>query len=148
MPTRSRPRLLLAGLAAAVLVLGLAGCGDDDEPAATGEGGTTTSEGGSTGGIDYGSTTGGGTGGEASPGTVVAADFSLTDVTVAPGEGIVLQNDGDQAHTATSDEDGLFDLEADPGETSGPGTAPMEPGAYAFHCEIHPNMTATLTVEE
>ena len=69
-------------------------------------------------------------------------------MTVAPGEMIVLQNDGDQSHTATSDEEGLFDLEAGSGETSDAGTAPTEPGSYEFHCEIHPAMTATLTVEE
>ncbi len=148
MATRAPSRPLLAGLVAVVLVLGLAGCGDDDEPTATGDAGTTSTDGGSTGGDGYGATTGGGTGGEAAAGTIVAADFSLTDVTVAPGEEIALQNDGDQSHTATSDEDGLFDLQAGSGETSDSGTAPMEPGSYEFHCEIHPAMTATLTVEE
>ena len=50
-------------------------------------------------------------------------------------------------HTATAD-GGEFDLgPVEPGETSPPGTAPDEPGDYPFHCEIHPNMTATLTVE-
>ena len=148
-PSPSHP--FLAGVAAVVLVLGLAGCGDDDEPTATGEGGTTSTEastdGGTPAGDDYG-TTGDDTSGDAPSGTIVAADFSLTDVTVAPGAEIVLKNEGDQSHTATSDEEGLFDLEADAGETSDAGTAPMEPGSSELHCEIHPAMTATLTVEE
>jgi plastocyanin len=141
------PRPLLAALFAGALLLGAAGCGDDDEPAATGDGGTTTTADDSTEVPDYGGTTGG-TDGDAAAGTIVAADFSLTDLTVAPGEAIVLQNDGEQAHTATSDDEGLFGLEAEGGATSDPGTAPTEPGTYTFHCEIHNAMTATLTVEE
>ena len=142
------PRSLLATLFAGALLLGAAGCGDDDEPTATGDGGTTTTDAGSSDVPDYGGTTGGSTDGEAPAGTIVAADFSLTDVTVAPGEAIVLQNDGEQPHTATSDDEGLFGLEAGGGATSDPGTAPMEPGSYTFHCEIHDDMAATLTVEE
>ena len=86
-------------------------------------------------------------GGEGEAGTIVAQDFSLTDLTVAPGEEIVLRNDGDATHTATAD-DGSFDLgEVAGGETSDPVTAPEEPGSYPFHCQIHASMTATLTVE-
>jgi plastocyanin len=139
------PRPILATLFAVTLVLGAAGCGDDDEPAATGDGDTTT-DGGSTGGYDYGSSTGGSP--ESEDGTIVAVDYSLSDTTAAPGAEIVLRNDGGESHTATSDEEGLFDLEADSGATSDPDTAPEEPGAYTFHCEIHDSMTATLTVEE
>ena len=148
MPLHLAPRPLLAALFAGALLLGAAGCGDDDEPAATGDGGTTTTGDGASDVPDYGGTTGGSTDGDAPAGTIVAADFSLTDLTVAPGEAIVLQNDGEQAHTATSDEEGLFGLEAEGGATSEPGTAPTEPGTYTFHCEIHDAMTATLTVEE
>jgi plastocyanin len=58
-----------------------------------------------------------------------------------------LKNEGEAPHTATAD-GGEFDLgTVEAGETSEPGTAPDAPGSYPFHCEIHPNMTATLTVE-
>ena len=145
MTLRSTSRPILATLLAIVLVVGVTGCGDDEEPEATGAGPTTTSDGGSTGDIDYGGTTGGGT--DAAEGTIVAADFSLTDLTVAPGDPIVLKNEGEAPHTATAD-DGAFDLgEVEGGDTSEPQTAPSEPGDYAFHCEIHPDMKATLTVE-
>ena len=145
MPTRIAFARLLVASYAAVLVVGVAGCGDDDEPTASGDG-TTTTESSDTGGPDYGGATGGTP--AADDGAIVAADFSLTDITVAPGAEIVLKNEGEQTHTATSDEEGLFDLgEVAGGETSEPGTAPDEPGSYTFHCEIHDAMTATLTVE-
>jgi plastocyanin len=146
MPTRALFRPLLATLFATLLVVGVAACGDDDDTQATGDGGTSTTADDSGGQYDYGDTTSGGDA-DAAEGAIVAVDFKLSDTTVAPGAEIVLQNDGDTKHTATSDEDGLFDLEADGGSTSDPGTAPDEPGDYTFHCEIHSSMTATLTVE-
>jgi plastocyanin len=137
--TAPRPLLVAASL---VLVLTVAACGSDDDPEATGDGATTEAPADD----QYG----GGTDGDAASGeagTIVAEDFSLTDLTVAPGAEIVLQNDGAATHTATADDDS-FDLgEVAGGETSDPGTAPTTPGDYAFHCEIHEAMTATLTVE-
>lgn len=134
MASAPHPRFRLSAVAIAVLLLGgIAACGSDDySGGGTGDGSTT-------------SAAPAGGGGEA--GTIVAQDFSLTDLTVAPGEEIVLRNDGDATHTATAD-DGSFDLgEVAGGETSDPVTAPEEPGSYPFHCEIHASMTATLTVE-
>jgi plastocyanin len=133
-PVNTRPtRLLLAALAVGTLTLGAAACSDDDDA-----------------GSDTTDTTAAGTdddGGGAAAGTIVAADFSLTDLTVAPGEDIVLDNTGSAPHTATAD-DGAFDTgQVSGGDTSDPVAAPDEPGSYAFHCEVHPNMTATLTVE-
>jgi plastocyanin len=127
----TRPtRLLLAVLAAGSLTLGAAACSDDDDA-----------------GSDTTDTTAAETDGAPAAGTIVAADFSLTDLTVAPGEEIVLDNTGSAPHTATAD-DGAFDTgQVSGGDTSDPVAAPDEPGSYAFHCEVHPNMTATLTVE-
>ena len=142
-----RVRPLFAALIALLLTLGLAACGDDDdEPSDAGSGTTTTAADDSD---PYGRSTDDDEdeGGSEAEGTIVAKDFSLTDLTVGPGEAIMLENEGDVAHTATAD-DGEFDLgQVAPGDTSEPGTAPDEAGSYAFHCEIHPNMTATLTVE-
>ena len=143
MTPRPHPRLLLAAALSVAFTLGAAACGDD-EPDASGDAGTTSTAGDAQ--PDYGGPGDGESKGE--KGTIVAADFSLTDLTVAPGEEIVLRNDGETAHTATAD-DGEFDLgEVAASETSEPQTAPDEPGEYGFHCEIHENMTATLTVEE
>jgi plastocyanin len=121
---------------ASLVLLGsmAAACGSDDDDSGSDDP-TTTAPGD------------GGSAGSGEEGTIVAEDFSLTDLTVAPGAEISLQNDGEAPHTATADDDS-FDLgEVAAGETSDPGAAPTTPGDYAFHCEIHPNMTATLTVE-
>jgi len=120
-------RSLLAGAAVAALALGVAACGDDDDDASTGDGGTTTAVAG-----EY---------------VVVAQDFSLTDLTVEPGEEFTLDNQGETTHTLTAD-DGSFDSgNVEGGSQSGPLTPPDEPGEYPFHCEIHASMKATLTVE-
>lgn len=140
-------RSLLASAAVALLAVGVAACGSDDDKTSTGDdtGATTTA---APAGDGYGGgDSGGDTGGEAAAGTIVAEDFSLTDITVAPGGELVLDNQGSAPHTATAD-DGAFDLgRVDGGATSEPATAPEEPGSYPFHCEIHDSMTATLTVE-
>ena len=66
---------------------------------------------------------------------------------MAPGEEIVLQNDGEQTHTATADEDGLSTSRRTPARPPSRAPLPTSPATYAFHCEIHSVMTATLTVE-
>jgi plastocyanin len=136
MPTRTPAlarRSLLVAVAALVVATGVAGCGSDDDADSEAAGTTEPA-------ADNDDGAGG-------AGTIVAEDFSLTDLSVAPGEEIVLQNDGGATHTATAD-DGSFDLgEVGGGDTSDPVAAPSEPGAYPFHCEIHSGMTATLTVE-
>ena len=118
----------LASVAVALLVVGGAACGDDDDDA----GGTTTAA----------------DGGEASGDSVVVAeDFSLTDLSVEAGAAFTLDNQGEAPHTLTADDDSFDSGEVAAGSQSDPLTAPDEPGSYPFHCEIHPAMTATLTVE-
>lgn len=77
---------------------------------------------------------------------MVAAGFQLSSTTVAPGAEVTFRNDDSVAHTATAD-DGSFDSGSVPAGGSATFTAPDAPGEVAFHCEIHPSMTATLTVE-
>lgn len=90
---------------------------------------------------------GGGSSSGSNAGSIVAKDFSLSDLTVAPGAKIALHNEGSATHTATAD-DGSFDLgPTSGGQTSSAGTAPTKPGSYPFHCNIHSSMTATLTVK-
>jgi plastocyanin len=146
MPTLLLPRPLrtaLASVATALLVVALAACGSDGD-SDTSTGGDTTE---APSGPNYGDT-GGDTGGaEAGELVVVAKDFSLSDLTVAPGEEFTVDNQGGATHTFTAD-DGAFDSgEVEAGSQSDPVGAPDEPGAYPAHCEIHSSMTATLTVE-
>lgn len=148
-----RPRRLRSLLAVMALVpaLVLAACGDDDadddvtsgaeeSPSAT----DTTGAGAADDG--YG---GAGTGGSTSAAAAVRAvdfRFELADDAVAPGARLTFANEDGAPHTMTAD-DGAFDSGRVEGGDTATVTAPSEPGDHAFHCEIHPEMQATLTVE-
>ena len=121
----------LAILAALLLTLGLAACGDDDDATNAGAGDDTST-----------------TAPEAEGGeevAIVAEDFSLTSVTAKPGEDVYLDNTGEKPHTVTAD-DGSFDTGSTAPGAESEFTAPSEPGTYAYHCSIHATMTGTLTV--
>jgi plastocyanin len=109
---------LLAALAAVALAVGLAACGDDDD--------------------DDG-------GGGAAAGTLEITEFQFSDVSAQAGGTLEVVNSSGGGHTVTAD-DGEFDEEVADGETV-EVPVPAEPGEYPFHCEIHPNMRATLTAE-
>lgn len=123
----TRRRSVVHRLLAAVLALGflsavLAGCSGGDEPAG--------------------------------PDPSIAADsplitiekfeYSLTGA-VEPGATIAVYNKDNVAHTVTSDIDGGFDVNIDPGETV-TFSAPDEPGEYPYHCIPHPSMVSSFTV--
>jgi plastocyanin len=114
---------LLAALAALVLAAGLAACGDDDDDDAGGGDG----------------------GGGAAAGTLDITEFQFTDVSAPAGGSLEVVNSSGAAHTVTAD-DGEFDEDVADGDTV-EVPVPAEPGEYPFHCEIHPNMKATLTAE-
>ena len=76
---------------------------------------------------------------------IVISGFSFGEpITVAVGETVKIRNDDGAPHTWTSD-DGLFDS-----GTLGQGEEFTfifdEPGEFSFFCEIHPEMTGTITV--
>lgn len=139
-PARSRGRGLPALGLAVVLVLGLAACGgdddDDDQSAPSSTDAPTTST-----GDQAGDAAGGSTG--AVPYEITGISF--TDVTASPGGVIDIANSSGAPHTFTAD-DGSFDAQVAAGETA-TVTAPTAAGEYAFHCEVHSSMQATLTVE-
>jgi plastocyanin len=133
----------LALAAAALLTLGVAACGDDDDDAAdTGDDTTTTAEETTEDTED--------TADESpvvDPATVVAQDFTFTvPDSVAAGSTVTFDNQDAAPHTMTADEGDAFDSGNVSGGSQGEVTAPAEPGSYPFHCEVHPNMQATLTV--
>ncbi|HTH06179.1 MAG TPA: cupredoxin domain-containing protein [Ilumatobacteraceae bacterium] len=118
-------RHVLAGLTVSATLL-LGACGDDDDN-----------------GDDSASTEAPSDSGEATgDAAVVIAGFAFTTSPASVGT-ITVRNDDTTAHTVTAD-DGSFDVRVNPGES---GTIEVsEPGTYAFHCTIHPNMTGTLEV--
>ena len=129
-PTAAKPLVVLAAI---LMTVGLAACGDDDTSATTDDTTTTTVPAGDDGA-------------SADEVTIVAEDFSLTSVTAKAGEVVHLDNQGEKPHTVTADEGDAFDTGNTAPGAKGELTAPSEPGAYAFHCAIHPSMTGTLTV--
>jgi len=78
--------------------------------------------------------------------TVSIKDFAFnpSNTTIAPGTTVTWVNNDQTAHTATAN-NGAFDS-----GTLQPGQSYSftfdKPGTYAYHCEIHPDMTATVTV--
>jgi plastocyanin len=117
-------RLAIATMVSALVLLGAA-CGGGDDSS------------------DGGSADTSGAGGEATI-TIANSDFG-TPGTATAGEAVTVENTDGISHTVTAD-DGTFDT----GSISGGDTAEFtvdEPGDYPFHCEIHPNMEGTLTVQ-
>ncbi|HEX4984188.1 MAG TPA: cupredoxin domain-containing protein, partial [Ilumatobacteraceae bacterium] len=85
-------------------------------------------------------------GDDAAGGTeIVISGFAFSeDITVPVGTTVVVRNDDSAPHTWTAD-DGAFDSET----IDGGGTFEFtftEAGTFAFHCNIHPSMTGTITV--
>jgi plastocyanin len=144
-----RGRRLLATVGVTVLVgsFGLVACGDDDdadddsttiETSATDEEATTTTA--DDGGDDDGAST--------TADTVTASDFAFdpSELTVGAGAEITFANEDGANHTLTADDDS-FDTGTVAGGNDASVTAPNAAGEYPFHCDIHPSMTGTLTVE-
>jgi plastocyanin len=125
----TRARRVAAALAIAGILVGVAACGDDDDDDSAGTTATTQAE---------NSNGGGGA-------TLDVTEFKFEDVTADAGSTLTVTNDSGAAHTFTAD-DGSFDEELPDGE-SVDVQVPDEPGEYPFHCEIHPSMKATLTVQ-
>lgn len=65
---------------------------------------------------------------------------------VSPGAKVTVTNHDSVAHTVTSDTDGLFNVNVQPGANA-TFTAPTKPGSYKFHCIYHGNMHGTLVVK-
>jgi plastocyanin len=76
---------------------------------------------------------------------IVISGFAFSeDITVPAGTTVVVRNDDSAPHTFTAD-DGSFDS----GNIDGGATFEMtftEAGTFAFHCNVHPAMTGTITV--
>jgi plastocyanin len=123
-------RLLVLTLG--ITVLGLAGCGGDDDPAG-GDGDTTPAP-----------------AAESAGGTEVSiSDFTFQpgDLTVPAGSTVTWTNEDGSPHAIQDDSD----LGADEGPSMDQGDTFQltydEPGTYTYLCGIHNYMTGTITVE-
>ena len=65
---------------------------------------------------------------------------------VKAGATVNIKNNDSFTHTVTSDDGTSFNVSVDGGKTA-TITAPSKAGTYKFHCNIHSNMHATLTVQ-
>lgn len=134
-PRSHRPRRAgltrLAALATAGLALSLTACGDDadSDTDATDEATGETESGGS-GTADA---------------TLEVDSLEYQDVTVPAGGTVEIVNTSGVGHTFTAEDDS-FDEDYGSDETI-TVQVPDESGDYPFVCEIHPQMTGTLTVE-
>jgi plastocyanin len=71
--------------------------------------------------------------------------FSQPALTVPVGTTVTWINQDDDAHTVTADDGRFTSTGLDHGEPySHPFTAP---GTYAYHCALHPHMTARVVVQ-
>jgi plastocyanin len=85
----------------------------------------------------------------ASAGPVVhIKDFAYnpTPITVYVGDYVTFVNDDDEAHTVTA-KDKSFDSEGLDGGKSWEHVF-TKPGTYAYFCELHPYMKATIVVKK
>lgn len=155
---RLLPLLLL------IAVLGLAACGDDSESGggaedtatAPAESATTTeAESGETAAEEESEEYGGAEDEETAPSgeAVRAAKVEIDDfayvpatVTIQAGGKVTWINRDSEEHTVTLD-DGSFDS-GDLAEGKLKGQSFKEAGTFAYHCDIHPEMTGTVEVVE
>ena len=126
-------RFISSGLAAGFVVVVLGACGSSSAKSST----ATTSAPTTTAPVATGAVI-----------TIknAGASFAFATTPVAAGATVTIKNETDAQHTVSADTtEGGFDVAVDAGKTA-TFTAPKQPGAYAFHCNIHTDMHATLEV--
>lgn len=139
------------GIAAAALMLGLAGCGNPgmSGSAATAAPTVTTEQPASappTTSASSSPASGPGSSPAAAPAQILIKGFKYQGAeTVSPGAEITVTNEDIEAHTITADAGNAFDAIAKVGTNT--FTAPAEPGTYPYHCIFHGNMRGTLIVK-
>jgi plastocyanin len=137
-------RRLGAVLLAGALVFGLAACGDDDGgDDATADTDAAADQGPDYGGADDTAEDGGG-GGTATEPVIADFTFSPDPIEISAGDTVTWTNEDDFAHTVTADDDSF-----DSDNIDGGGTFEQtfdEAGEFAYHCDIHNQMTGTVVV--
>ncbi len=78
--------------------------------------------------------------------TISGFAFSPASLTITAGTTVTWTNQDSATHTATAD-DGSWDT-GDIAQGASASVTFDTPGTYTYHCTIHPNMVATITVTE
>ena len=76
---------------------------------------------------------------------ITDSTFSPATLTISAGDTVTWRNADDRPHTVTSN-DGLFDSD-NLDEGVGFSFTFTEPGTYAYRCDYHPDMQATIVVQ-
>jgi plastocyanin len=127
------------GVAVGALALDAGGEADSDDADSTEQPDPAQETGG------YGSDDASGGDGAAQDVTLTISDFDFSPVTAAPGATVAVENRDDFPHTVTA-EDGSFDTGNIDATGSGSFVAPSDPGTYDIRCNVHPQMSGTVTV--
>lgn len=139
-PAATAAVLLAALLAtAAVLTASLAACGGSGHPAAAHAANTANAAPSSTAPAAQDAT---------GAAELVISDFGYrpADLTVRPGQRVIVVNKDSTPHTVTATTGHAFDTGPVPAGGSTTFTAPAKPGSYPYICSIHQFMHGTLTV--
>jgi plastocyanin len=78
--------------------------------------------------------------------TIAGFAFSPPSMTITAGTTVTWTNQDSATHTATAD-DGSWDT-GDIAQGASASITFNTPGTFTYHCAIHPNMVATITVTE
>jgi plastocyanin len=128
--------------------LSFAACGSDDSGSGSTATGATAEESETTAPTDSGATETAPSGEAVRSAKVEIIDFAYSPetVTVQAGGKVTWRNEDSAEHTVTLD-DGSFES-GDLAEGKLKSESFKSPGSFAYHCEIHPEMTGTVEVVE
>ncbi len=149
-----QPKLLPTAAVLAVAILGLSGCGSSNDSPAAGQGTTTMTHSAKVThptkapATKPSASTPATSSGDAMAGMVmidIKNFMYVGNMSVKPGQQVMVTNDDPEAHTLTSDQTGMFAVTVQAGATA-TFDAPTKPGSYAYHCDFHSNMHGTLVV--
>ena len=148
---RITTRRLLAPALAALLLFGAAACGSSDDESGSGDETTETTEAASSDPYGDSSDTSDTTSAEPSDAPAeatapVISDFSFVPdpIEIVAGDTVTWTNEDGFAHTVTADDDSFDSDSMDPDATF--EQTFDEAGEFPYHCNIHPQMTGTVTV--
>lgn len=136
-----RPLRRSFGVAIVSGALVLGACGGDDDATSTNADDTTSSTSGTSDGTEAGASSDGEV-------QIERSRFDPLEVTIAAGGSVEFVNNDPFDHTVTSAKDSSPSYDSGPfGQDETFTQTYDEAGSYAYFCQIHPTMRATVIVE-